>query len=99
MADDFAAAMRIVQLIVTMPHGREHTSVPCDDLRCLARVLIGQQERIVELTSALHDLTQWDGHEKWDAMRHYNAREKAIALLTEGSAALSERAPSSESDQ
>lgn len=46
---DFAAALRIIHLIVTTPAGREHTSVPSSDLRALARVITAQQEHIVEL--------------------------------------------------
>jgi len=50
---DFAAAMRILQLIVTIPKDRDYQSVPSGDLRCLGRVLTAQQESIVALEGAL----------------------------------------------
>ncbi len=36
---DFANVARFIQLVVTMPRGREHTMVPCEDLRAVVREL------------------------------------------------------------
>jgi hypothetical protein len=39
VGDDFANVARFIQLVVTMPPGRSHTFVPCEDLRAVAREL------------------------------------------------------------
>lgn len=48
---DFARAMHFLQRIVSAPDGDLRLSrvVPLNEMRCVARVLIAQQERIVEL--------------------------------------------------